>query len=67
MTTKHPFHLKKLLVERREHAYEVAQRAGISETRMSRITTGRALPTDDEKRAIAMAMSLPVSVCFPKR
>lgn len=36
--------------------YRIAQRAGIDETRLSRVAVGRIKPTPDERRRIAAAV-----------
>lgn len=43
----------------------VAQKAGVQESRLSRIIHGYVSPSDDEKRAIARALRLPVEELFP--
>lgn len=39
--------------------YELARRARITETRLSRLATGRALPTGEERRRLADALGVP--------
>ena len=56
--------LKKLLIERGERQYTVAQRASLTETRLSRIACGRAEATPDERKRIAVALGLKVAQIF---
>lgn len=44
--------------------YELAATVGISETRLSRICRGRAVPTDDEQRRIAAALGQSIEDLF---
>jgi transcriptional regulator with XRE-family HTH domain len=50
---------------RGECAYEVAKRAGISASLLSRITYGHAQATDEVARAIAGAVGRPHRELFP--
>ncbi len=46
--------------------YIAAQKAGISESRLSRIILGRREPTADERHAIAKALGIPPPEIFPQ-
>lgn len=48
--------LKIALLRSGRRQYEIAAKSGISETRLSRIVTGRALPSPDEIERIASAL-----------
>ncbi|MRG96522.1 helix-turn-helix domain-containing protein [Polyangium spumosum] len=50
--------LKRVLVETGIPQYQVAQRAGLTETRLSRLATGRATPTEDELQRLAEALGV---------
>ena len=52
--------LKVALLESGMHQYEVAKRAGLSETDLSRLVTGRRPPTRDELCRLAAALGLRV-------
>lgn len=45
--------LKRALIDAGIPQYRVAQRAGLTETRLSRLATGRATPTEDELQRLA--------------
>lgn len=48
--------LKKAIIDAAIPQYEVARRTKISETRLSRLVTGRASPTDEERTALATVL-----------
>lgn len=50
--------LKKLIVERGRVQSDIAQAAGISDTRLSRIVNGRVKPTEAERLHIAHALGM---------
>jgi transcriptional regulator with XRE-family HTH domain len=58
--------LKQTIGDKGTTQYEVGKRAGIHESRMSRIVRGHEDATDDEKKAIARALRVPVSQIFPE-
>ena len=39
--------------------YELARLAQMTETRLSRLATGRAIPTDEERRRLSEALGVP--------
>lgn len=43
---------------------EIADRAGLTDTELSRIVTGRRRPTDDQRKAIAKALGIAVADLF---
>jgi transcriptional regulator with XRE-family HTH domain len=51
--------LKFAILAARLRQYEIAQRAKMTETRLSRLATGRASPTDDERRRLAAVLGVP--------
>lgn len=57
--------LKMELLGRREPQYALAARAGMSETRLSRIVQGRLQPTPAERKRIAEALGIPEADLFP--
>jgi transcriptional regulator with XRE-family HTH domain len=56
--------LKLAILAARIRQYEVAQRAQITETRLSRLATGRALPTDAERKRLAEVVGVPEARLF---
>ena len=48
--------LKKAIIDAAIPQYEIARQTNISETRLSRLVTGRAIPTDEEKTALARTL-----------
>lgn len=58
--------LKIALVQSGERAYAVAHRAGLSETKLSRIVAGRRAASAEEKARIALALSRAVADLFPQ-
>ncbi len=46
--------------------YELARVAGLSETRLSRLATGRVQPSADERRVLAEALGVAISQLFPE-
>jgi transcriptional regulator with XRE-family HTH domain len=56
--------LRRLLIEKSERQYELAQRAGFTETRLSRIACGRAEPTKDECARLANALGVTEAEIF---
>ena len=46
--------------------YEIADAAGMSETRLSRIALGRIVPTAEERRQIARALKKAEAELFPR-
>lgn len=56
--------LKLAILESGRAAYELASAIGISESRLSRIVTGRIVPTPAEKRAIAAALGVGEDLLF---
>lgn len=57
--------LKMKLLERPEPQYELAARAGMSETRLSRIIRGRIQPTAEERKKLAEVLGVPEAELFP--
>ena len=56
--------LKLAILTVRVRQYELAQRAQLTETRLSRLVTGRAHPTDEEIGRLAAALGVPeASLC----
>lgn len=45
--------------------WDIAERADMHETRLSKIVRGRLQPSDDEKKALAKALKLTVVELFP--
>jgi transcriptional regulator with XRE-family HTH domain len=45
--------------------FEIAKKAGIHESRLSKLARGHIDATDDEKRALARALRRPVEELFP--
>lgn len=58
--------LKRHLIEKSERQYELAQRTGLTETRLSRIACGRAEPTKDERAKLAGALGVAERDIFPE-
>ena len=58
--------LKVALIESRKKQIDVAQRAGIHETKFSKIVNGYRVPSADEKRAIARILRRPIQELFPE-
>jgi transcriptional regulator with XRE-family HTH domain len=56
--------LKVALLRSGRTQYAVAAAAGMSETRLSRIVVGRAPGTEEERRAIALALGVPLDELF---
>lgn len=56
--------LKMAMLKSRKRAYEVAEEAGIDETRLSRIVTGRMAPTYTEKNSLATVLGATVHQLF---
>ena len=54
MSTK----LKLEIVRSGKRQYEIAHRAGLNETELSRIIRGRRLPTPEERQRLATALDL---------
>lgn len=54
----------KLAILDRSTQTEVAKKAGLSESRLSRIIRGHYAPTDDEKKALARVLRKPVHELF---
>ena len=50
--------LKQLIVSRRLIQADLAEDAGMSESRLSRIVNGRVQPTDAERKNLATALGL---------
>jgi transcriptional regulator with XRE-family HTH domain len=44
---------------------DIAERIGVSESRLSRFLHGRAELTDDEKKRLARALRIPADALFP--
>lgn len=57
--------LKLILLQRGMHQYALAAQLGISETRMSRLASGRATPNDAEAAALANALGIPADALTP--
>jgi len=53
--------IKLALMEAGKPQYVVARQAGIDETRLSRLATGRAKPTKDELKTLAATLGVPPS------
>jgi transcriptional regulator with XRE-family HTH domain len=51
--------LRLALIRSRRRQYEVAHDAGISESRLSKLAYGRAIPTDAERVSLATALQCP--------
>jgi transcriptional regulator with XRE-family HTH domain len=49
--------LKRALVESGEPQYRIAARSGMTETRLSRLATGRASATLDERKRLAKTLN----------
>ena len=47
--------------------WELAQKIGISHTKLSMIETGRLQPTDDIKKACAKVLKVPVKALFKEQ
>lgn len=58
--------LKIAILETGGRQYELAARAMLSETRLSRIACGRAAPSLEERRRIAGCLGVPESDLFPE-
>ena len=56
--------LRMRILERGERQYVLASRALMSETRLSRILTGRIEPTAEERARMAMLLEAPESELF---
>jgi transcriptional regulator with XRE-family HTH domain len=57
--------LKLAIISAHARQYEVAQRAQMTETRLSRLVTGREQATADERKRLADALGVPENVLFP--
>lgn len=57
--------LRMAIYERHMAQADVAQKAGIDITKMSKIANGRLEATDDEKKAIARILRKPIDELFP--
>lgn len=55
------------IIDRNTSQIVLAKKAGIHETRLSKIVNGHIEPTPDEKKAIARALRTPVTVLFPEK
>lgn len=58
------YELKSALLRSGVAQYEIAQRAGLSETALSRIVRGRRAATCEERQRLAVALGLPESALF---
>ena len=58
-------HLVIAMLDREVTQIEVAKKAGLSESRLSRIVNGHDAPTRNEKESIAKALRRPVDAVFP--
>ena len=56
--------LKLALIVNEEPQYKVAQRGGLSESRFSRIVTGRSEPSPEERRNVSRALGVRESDLF---
>ncbi|MBX3203600.1 MAG: helix-turn-helix transcriptional regulator [Labilithrix sp.] len=56
--------LKHALIECAIPQYEIAQEVGMSETRLSRIASGRLPPTTEERARLAAFLELPETALF---
>lgn len=59
--------LKAAILASGSHQYQLAKRTGITETRLSRLVTGRDAPTADERRALADALGVAEEDLFSGR
>lgn len=57
--------LKMAILKTGRKQYRIAADAGIAEAVLSRIVNGLHHPTDEQKRALAKALRLPVDDLFP--
>lgn len=58
--------LKYYILGSRIPQYELAQRVGITETRLSRLATGRATPNSTERTSLARALNVDPDRLFPQ-
>lgn len=58
--------LKSAIFSRGTTQTVVAQKTGIHESRLSRIIRGHDTASDEEKKAIAKSLNLPVNQVFPE-
>ena len=63
----HNWELEKAIRESGLQAIEIAKKAGIDSAKLSHIKRGRMRPTDEEEKAIAQALGMPVSKLFINR
>lgn len=59
-------HLVLAILDRETTQIEVARKAGIHESRLSRLVNGHDEPTADEKKAIAKALRTSIDQLFPE-
>ena len=57
--------LKLVLVDQDEPMYRIAMKTGISESRLSRLSTGLFKPKPEEKEVLSELLGVPVDVLFP--
>ena len=58
--------LKLALLNNEKPMYQVALKVGISESRLSRLTTGLFKPKEKEKEVLSKALGIPVFELFPE-
>lgn len=61
-----PTALRTALFHSGQKQIDVAKKAGIHESRLSKIARGHVEATDDEKRALARVLRKPVDELFPQ-
>ena len=64
MRQLHPFRLA--LLQSGQHQYQVAQAAGLSETTLSRIASGRREASPDERQRLARVLGRGERELFPR-
>jgi len=57
--------LKWAILDYGEPMYKIAMKAGMSESRLSRLSTGLFEPKDGEKQALSRVLNVPVDILFP--
>lgn len=58
--------LKLAIIASGHRQYVIAGKAGIQETLLSKFITGRAEPTDEQKKALARVLRKPIEELFPE-
>jgi transcriptional regulator with XRE-family HTH domain len=57
--------LKWAILDYGEPMYKIAMKARMSESRLSRLSTGLFEPKDAEKQALSIVLNVPVDILFP--